>query len=91
MGKKREEGVWGKSTFCWEKVKNAGKNKVLPFLPTKLAECIGENMQDELGFPDKQDPTTCSVSKLNDILHKLVVPDRNGCALHTFGCLEWES
>ena len=27
----------------------------LRWLPTKLAEWIGENMQDELGFPDKAD------------------------------------
>ena len=59
---------------------------VLKILPTKLAEWIGENMHDELGFPDKQDPAKWSVSELNDILHKHMVPDRNGC-LHTFGCL----
>ena len=64
---------------------------VLEYLPTKLAEWIGENMQDELGFPDKQDPDKWGVSELNNILQKHVVPDRNGCALHTFGCLEWES
>ena len=59
---------------------------MLQFLPTKLAEWIGECMQDELGFPDKQDPAKCSVSELslNDILHKHVVPDRNGCVFHTF-------
>ena len=28
---------------------------VLRWLPTKLAEWIGENMQDVLGFPDKAD------------------------------------
>ena len=27
---------------------------MLQYLPTKLAEWIGENMQDELGFPDKK-------------------------------------
>ncbi len=27
----------------------------LCWLPTKLAECIGENLQDWLGFPDKAD------------------------------------
>ena len=48
-------------------------------------------MQDELGFPDKQDPDKWGVSELNNILQKHMVPDRNGCALHTFGCLEWES
>ena len=48
-------------------------------------------MQDERGFPDKQDPAKWSVSELNDMLHKHVIPDRNGCTLHTFCCLEWES
>ena len=41
---------------------------VLQYLPTKLAEWIGENMQDEFGFPDKKDPNKWSVSELNDIL-----------------------
>ena len=48
-------------------------------------------MQDALGFPGKQDPAKWSVSELNDIRHRHVEPDRNGCALHTSGCLEWES
>ena len=64
---------------------------VLQFLPIKLAEWIRENMQEMLGFPDTQDPAKWSVSELNDILHRLVVPDRNGCALHAFGCREWGS
>ena len=63
----------------------------LQFLPTKLAEWIGENMQDELGFPDKRDPNKWSVSELNDILRKHLVRDRKGCSLRTFGCVEWES
>jgi len=29
--------------------------------------------------------------ELNIILDRRVVLDRNGCALHTFGCIEWES
>ena len=80
----------------WVLLENAYRkhHPVLKFLSTKLAECqwIGEN--DELGFPDKQDPAKCSISELNDTLHKYVVSDRNGCSLHTcgiFGCLEWES
>ena len=63
----------------------------LQYLPTKLAEWIGENLQNELGFPDKQDPTKWTVPELNNNLRLHVVPDRNGCALHTFWCLEWES
>ena len=64
---------------------------VLQYLPTKLAEWIGESMQDELGFTDKKDPKKWSVSELNDILRTHVVCDRNGCSLQTFGFLEWES
>jgi hypothetical protein len=64
---------------------------MLQYLPTKLAEWIGENMQEELGFSDREDPRKWSVSELNNILRRHVVSDRNGCALHTFGCLEWES
>ena len=64
---------------------------MLQFLPTKLAEWIGENMQDELGFPDKRDPDKWRVSELNDILRNHLVRNRNGCSLRTFGCVEWES
>jgi hypothetical protein len=52
---------------------------------------IGENMQDELDFPDNQDPNKWSVSELNEILRNHVVRGRNSCSLHTFGCVEWES
>ena len=52
---------------------------MLQYLPTKLAACIGENMQDELGFPDKKDQRKWSVSELKDILRTHVVCDRNCC------------
>ena len=64
---------------------------MLQYLSSKLEEWIGKNMQEELGFPDKEDPNKWSVSEPNDILRRHVVRDRNGCALHTFGCIEWES
>jgi hypothetical protein len=65
---------------------------VLCWLPTKLAEWIGENMQDVLGFPDKADKRAQPVSgwtpaEQNSILQDHVV---NG-ALTSFGCAEWES
>ena len=69
-------------------------NPVLRWLPTKLAEWIGENLQDELGFPDKADQRaepgtgwTQTPAELNHILHAHVVDG----ALTTFGCVEWES
>ena len=64
----------------------------LRWLPTKLAEWIGENLQEELGFPDKADKrvepgTGWIAAELNCILHNHVV---NG-QLTYFGCVEWES
>jgi hypothetical protein len=66
----------------------------LRWLPTKLAEWIGENLQDQLGFqvPDKADQRAAPGSgwtpaELNHILNAHVV-DRT---LTTFGCVEWES
>jgi hypothetical protein len=65
---------------------------VLRWLPTKLAEWMGENLQDELGFPDKADQWAAPGSgwtpaELNHILQAHVVDG----ALSTFGCVEWES
>ncbi len=65
---------------------------VLHWLPTKLAEWIGENLQDELGFPDKADQgaepgSGWTPAELNHILQAHVVDG----ALSTFGCVEWES
>ena len=52
----------------------------LRWLPTKLAEWIGENMQDKLGFPDKADTSTraeagtgWTPAELNHILNAHVV------------------
>ncbi len=65
---------------------------VLHWLPTKLAEWIGENLQDELGFPDKADQSAepgsgWTPAELNHILQSHVVDS----TLTTFGCVEWES
>ena len=51
----------------------------LQWLPTKLAEWIGENLQDDLGFPDKADPRArraWTPTELNSILDRHVVRDR---------------
>jgi hypothetical protein len=62
---------------------------VLQYLPTKLAEWIGKNMQEELGFTDREDQHKWSVSELKNIICRHVVGNRNGCALlHTFRCLD---
>ena len=64
----------------------------LRWLPTKLAEWIGVNLQDELGFPDKADRLSepgsgWTPAELNHILQAHVVDG----ALTSFGCVEWES
>ncbi len=64
----------------------------LCWLPTKLADWIGENLQDALGFPEKADQraepgTDWTPQELNHILQAHVVDG----ALSTFGCVEWES
>ena len=64
---------------------------VLRWLPTKLAEWIGESLQDELGFPDKADQraepgSDWTPAELNHILQYHVVDG----ALSTFGCVDWE-
>ena len=56
------------------------------------ASMLGENLQDQLGFPDKADQraapgTGWTPAELNHILHVHVVD----CTLTTFGCVEWES
>ena len=43
-------------TLCMAGYAHRKHHPVLQYLPTKLAEWIGKNMQDELGFPDKKDP-----------------------------------
>ena len=64
----------------------------LRWLPTKLAEWIGENLQEQLGLPDKIDQRAepgsgWTPAELNHILNAHVVDE----TLTTFGCVEWES
>jgi hypothetical protein len=80
------------STPAWLEYVYRTAHPALRWLPTKLAEWIGENLQEELGFPDKADTraqpgTGWTPTELNHILQTHVV---NG-ALTTFGCVEWES
>ncbi len=56
------------------------------------AEWIRENLQEELGFPDKADKRVqprigWAPEKLNNVLQNHLV----NSVLTTFGCVEWES
>ena len=62
------------------------------WLATKLAEWIGENLQEESGFPHKADKraepgTGWTHAEPNHILHDHVVDG----ALDNFSSVEWES
>ena len=63
---------------------------MLRWLPSKLAEWTAENLQTELGFPDKA-AGKWSVQELNAILQEHLVQDKNGNSLECFGCVRWES
>jgi hypothetical protein len=64
---------------------------VLRYLPSKLAEYIGENFKDELSIPDSyKNRGQWTVQGLNMILSDYVVAEK-GKHLKTFGTLEWES
>jgi hypothetical protein len=57
-----------------------------------LGKWIGENLQEELGFPDKEDKraqpgTGWTPAEFNSILHDHIVAGD----LITFGCVEWQS
>jgi hypothetical protein len=80
------------ATPTWLEYVYRTAHPVLCWLPTKLAEWIGENLQDELGFPDTADQravpgTGWTHAELNHILQAHVVDG----ALTTFGCVDWES
>jgi hypothetical protein len=82
----------GFSSPQWLEYTYRTAHPVLRWLPTKLAEWIGENLQEELGFPDKADMRAqpgsgWTPAELNNILQAHVVDG----ALTTFGCMEWES
>lgn len=63
---------------------------ILRWLPTKLAEWIGDNYGPELGIAPKKNADGWTVGELNTILENNLVPGSKG-HLRTFGCIEWES
>ena len=74
----------GQLSFVYRKHHPAYRkhHPALQWLPTKLAEWISNNLQDELGFPNKADPRRgWTPAELNSILQNHVVRNRDGCAL----------
>ncbi len=85
----------GSSPPAWLEYVYRTSHPVLHWLPNKLAEWIGENLQEVLallGFPDKGDTRVSpgsgwTAAELNHILQAHVVDG----ALTSFGCVELES
>ena len=82
----------GSSPPAWLEYVYRTSHPVLLWLPTKLAEWIGENLQEVLGFPDKGDTRASpgsgwTAAELNHILQAHVVDGE----LTSFGCVEFES
>ena len=63
---------------------------ILRWLPSKLAEWIGDNYGAALGIPPKHHADGWTVGELNAILDNNLVPGTH-CHLRTFGCIQWES
>ena len=67
MSQQQPSQVWLEYAYCKH-------HHALQWLPTKLAEWIANNMQDELVFPDKADPRRgWTPGELNSILQNHVV------------------
>jgi hypothetical protein len=63
---------------------------ILRWLPTKLAEWIGDNYGNTLGIPARIHQDGWQVGELNHILENNLVPGTKG-HLRTFGAIQWES
>ena len=63
---------------------------ILRWLPSKLAEWIGDNYGAALSIPLRNDAAAWSVGELNAILENNIVPGTKG-HLSTFGAIQWES
>jgi len=75
----------------WIQYKYRIAHPVLRFLPSKLAEFIGENYAESLGIPPKRDRLKWNVEELNAILmNNLVMPRHGKGHLQTFGRIQWE-
>ena len=73
----------------WVTYKYREAHPILRWLPSKLAEWIGDNYGPTLGIPPKRHAAGWTVGELNDILDNNLVPGTKG-HLRTFGCIQWE-
>ena len=74
----------------WVNYPYRAAHPILRWLPSKLAEWIGDNYGAALGIPPRNDAAAWSVGELNAILENNLVPGTKG-HLRTFGAIQWES
>lgn len=74
----------------WVTYKYREAHPILRWLPSKLAEWIGDNYGSELGIPQRRNADGWTVGELNSILENNLVAGTTG-HLRTFGCIQWEN
>ena len=73
----------------WVTYKYRASHSILRWMPSKLAEWIGDNMRLELQIP-AMTQAKWTVGELNQILANKLVPHGDGGHLRTFTTLQWE-
>jgi hypothetical protein len=74
---------------AWASYRYRNAHPILRWLPTKLAEWIGDNYGDVLGIPARSLADGWQVGELNAILDNNLVSGTTG-HLRTFGAIQWE-
>ena len=73
----------------WIEYPYRAAHPILRWLPTKLAEFIGDTYGPALSIAPKGNGDQWTVGELNTILENNLVQNTHG-QLRTFGCIEWE-
>ena len=75
---------------AWLEYPYRKSHPIVRWLPSKLAEWIGENYGQQLQIPPKRN-LEWTAGELNAILENNLVPSHNGKGqLRTFCCIQWE-
>lgn len=80
----------------WAAYKWRTAQPLLQYLPTKLAQFLGNNMSRQLGIDSQAlnpslEPEGWTVSAMNKILRDHVIRGQDGNHLRVFGGIQWEN
>jgi hypothetical protein len=78
----------------WVEYPYRTSHPILRYLPTKLAQFIGDCYGRKLDIPARKDKSKWDTEELNNILlHNLVASAEGGTSgqLRTWGCIQWEN